>query len=333
MKSQTDKFTANLESKVFENDGEHIFISRVYASFDPPPQSDDIKLVKIIEGSFLGGLPKIAQKNLAAFEEKYFYTSTERTTKPLWDKKYSELKIEKYEREREKYKIERDQSEYLEYIELSDAEQAIKFPPHGMGFFYDYTDERAVEYEKKWDELRKYLASISPNFLISDEIRIKITPENLDKYLTISKQKLEGLDKQQIADWYLYDKSEILSADTKQKQETAIRKRRTDILKFLPLDKPIKDLIGKTAFKEGKKNLSERIKKKKELDRGPKIPVKVDFVSIFFWGIFLLILFWFALKDLEGPKSTCDKAFEYHKDFQVLEQCRRNSLINDMYDN
>ena len=187
--------------------------------------------------------------------------------------------------------------------------------------------------EKKWDELRKYYASISPNFLISDEIRIKITPENLDKYLTASKKRLEQLNRQQIADWYLYKKSESLKADTEQKQETAVRKRRTDILKFLPSDKPIEDLIGKDALKEGKKNLSERIKKKKELDRGPKIPLKVDFVSIFFWGIFLLILFWFALKDLEGPKSTCDKAFEYHKDFQVLEQCRRNSLINDMYDN
>ena len=332
MKSQTDKFTASLESKSFENDGEHIFISRVYASFDPPPQSDDIKLVKIIEGSFSGDLPKIAEKNLAAFEEKYFYTSTERTTKPLWDKKYSELKIRET-RIQSKYSIERSLSEIQEYNELSEEEKIKKYSPNGLGFYYDHSGFNEEEEEKKWDELRKYNASISPNFLISDEIRIKITPENLDKYLTISKQKLEGLDKQQIADWYLYEKSEILSADTKQKQETAIRKRRTDILKFLPLDKPIKDLIGKTAFKEGKKNLSERIKKKKELDRGPKIPVKVDFVSIFFWGIFLLILFWFALKDLEGPKSTCDKAFEYHKDFQVLEQCRRNSLINDMYDN
>ncbi|MDA9785946.1 hypothetical protein N9D45_05650 [Gammaproteobacteria bacterium] len=332
MKSQTDKFTASLESKSFENDGEHIFISRVYASFDPPPQSDDIKLVKIIEGSFSGHLPKIAEKNLAAFEEKYFYTSTERTTKPLWDKKYSELKIRET-RIQSKYSIERSLSEIQEYNELSEEEKIKKYSPNGLGFHYDHSGFNEEEEEKKWDELRKYNASISPNFLISDEIRIKITPENLDKYLTISKQKLEGLDKQQIADWYLYEKSEILSADTKQKQETAIRKRRTDILKFLPLDKPIKDLIGKTAFKEGKKNLSERIKKKKELDRGPKIPVKVDFVSIFFWGIFLLILFWFALKDLEGPKSTCDKAFEYHKDFQVLEQCRRNSLINDMYDN
>jgi hypothetical protein len=49
MKSQTDKFTANLESKVFENDGEHLFISRIYASFDKPESdTENTKLIKLI---------------------------------------------------------------------------------------------------------------------------------------------------------------------------------------------------------------------------------------------------------------------------------------------
>ena len=123
------------------------------------------------------------------------------------------------------------------------------------------------------------MSSIGPKYLISDEIRIKITPENLDKYLTVSKKRLEQLNRQQIADWYLYKKSESLEADTEQKQETAVRKRRTDILKFLSPDKPIEDLIGKDALKEGKKNLSERVLNPWRHKPMHKPPIGVAFVD------------------------------------------------------
>ena len=332
MKGATDRFTANLESKVFENDGEHLFISRVYASFDKPESdTENTKLIKLEEGLFRGDLPQIAGDNFDAFGEKYFYVPTQITNKPLEDKKRLELKFEE-SRWQSKYKIERTASEIKEYYELSKEEKNKKYYPNGQGFYYDHSGFNEEEEEKKWDEMRKYISSISPKYLISDEIRIKITPENLDKYLTVSKKRLEQLNRQQIADWYLYKKSESLKADTEQKQETAVRKRRTDILKFLPSDKPIEDLIGKDALKEGKKNLSERIKKKKELDRGPKIPIKINYPAVIFWTIFTLVVLWFLVNQ-EEPKSNCERAYEYHKDYQVLEQCRKNTLINDMYDN
>ena len=199
------------------------------------------------------------------------------------------------------------------------------------GIYYEYIgsgDRKAIE-----KEVEDYIESISAKYFIEDEIRCEITTENLDKFFNPSKKILEYLTRQQIADWYLHEISESFKANTEQKKETAIRKRRTDILKFLPVDKPIKDLIGSSAFKEGKKDLSIRIKRKQELDRGPKIPMKIDYFSIIGWGVILLIIFWFALGDLDGPKSDCEKAFEYHKDYQVLDQCRRNTIIKDMYDN
>ena len=58
----------------------------------------------------------------------------------------------------------------------------------------------------------------------------------------------------------------------------------------------------------------------------------IDYFSIIGWGVILLIIFWFALGDLEDPKSDCEKAFEYHKDYEVLDQCRRNTILREIYD-
>lgn len=330
MKESNDRFTVDLESELFENDGEHFFISRVYASFEKPkPDTDDIKLREVKEGSFSGYVPSKASIDLDAFGQKFFYSPTWRITGPLFEKKRKELKFVDIE----KYSIDRNIDELNEYRDLSEKEKFEKYPPEGLGFWYDYTKFDDEEEERKRKILEDYTSSISPKYLIRDEIRFEINPKNLDTYLTVSKKRLEKLNRHQIASWYSYEKSESVTADTEQKKQTAIRKRRTDILKFLPVDKPIKDLIGSSAFKEGKKDLSTRIKRKQELDRGPKIPMKIDYFSIIGWGVILLIIFWFALGDLDGPKSDCEKAFEYHKDYQVLDQCRRNTIIKDMYDN
>lgn len=298
-----DKFKVSLDSKVFDKTGKHIYISRKYASFDrPEPESENIKLLRLTEGSFNGGLSEDAFRNIESYGKKFSYTPVLQINKPKIEEKYTQMGY------RKKTGYLMDTGLYYEYI--------------GSG------DRKAIK-----KEVEDYIESISAKYFIEDELRCEITTENLDKFFNPSKKILEYLTRQQIADWYLHEISESFKANTEQKKETAIRKRRTDILKFLPVDKPIKDLIGSSAFKEGKKDLSARIKRKQELDRGPKIPMKIDYFSIIGWGVILLIIFWFALGDLDGPKSDCEKAFEYHKDYQVLDQCRRNTIIKDMYDN
>ena len=79
--------------------------------------------------------------------------------------------------------------------------------------------------------------------------------------------------------------------------------------------------------------IKKREKRKQELYRGPKIPMKIDFFSIIIWAVILITAFWFASGDLDDPKSDCEKYFEYHKDYQVLDQCRKNTLLKDIYDN
>ena len=214
-------------------------------------------------------------------------------------------------------------------------------------------DEIYKEMEPFEKEFNKFWDTFRGKYLVKDEIRIPITADNLELHIKPTKKNLQKLSREDIAQWYLLETSANYLADTPKKLETALRKRRTDILKNLPSDKQIKDLIGDDALKKGKEDLDARIKKKEARDKMYAFDeddnifsfsevmaellevAKENFSTIIIFGIIGVGLVTCINNSsfFETP-DTCTQAFKIHKDVDVYQTCqdnkRRQEILEDI---
>tara|TARA_B100000795_G_C22710248_1_gene403246 strand:- start:106 stop:936 length:831 start_codon:yes stop_codon:yes gene_type:complete len=208
--SDHDKTKASLTSKVFEDEGEFIYIRRKYASYEKPNQDDkNTKLIKYVKGTYAGYLPTNAHENLEEYSKRYFYEPIQKKNKGIahFDKRYK------------------------------------------------------------------------ADYLITDEIRVPITAENIDTYLKVSKTVLENLSSKDIASWFSYKETKNLNANTAEKKNTAIKMRITEILKLLPRNKNIEPYLDVEDLKKGKDELNLRNKKRQDAEKKEQERFKVSLIT------------------------------------------------------
>ena len=256
----TDQIKTSFESKVFNDEpGSFIYINRTYASKnEPQPDSEDLKLIKLFDspdesqltGNHAFSGPYGHEKcNLDIYEKIYFY-------RPLFDSSEHEKRTQEIAKETGANKFFKEWNAKDKKINRSittDEENWIERRD-------EQRELAREELEKKYEsELQEYYKILDPynkslkgSFLINDELRTPITAKNLDKYITPNKTSLTLISESLIAEWYSLDDSFALKADTPQKKITAIKKRRADIIKFLPEGKNIDELLDQELLENHK---------------------------------------------------------------------------------
>lgn len=260
-----DKIKISFESKVFNDEpGSFIYINRTYASRnESKPDTDNLKFIKTHSNpseydlagnpAFVGGGKKC---NLENYEKVFLY-------KPLRDersvsKKYKEYGLNKYYSERSKIYDVLDKKESDGALETKD--------------YWETYHKMQKELDEKYQtQLEAFQKSERGLYSINDEFKVPLNAKNLDAYVSINKTNFKFLSREQIAEWYFLEDSYQWQADTDAKKETAIKNRRVKILKILPNDKQIHDLVDKDLINSGKKVISERTAKKADQDKKDRI--------------------------------------------------------------
>jgi len=327
-----DSMRSSLASKVFDGEGKYIFISRRYAADKLPIETDDLKIKSSQKGMYFG-------ENIQG-AEAFCGKDRSRT------KEYDQFYVQKYHYMPMRVKhldVLNDKKKEIGLDKLNEERLAIWRAPISFGKKFDESSAKRSaalkENRKKIAPLEKVFRKFQENFagslLIKDEIRIPITPESLELHVKPTKKNLQIISRENIAGWYLLETSADNLANTPQKLETALNKRRTDILKNLPNNKQINDLVDKDLIDETKNVISERAAKKAIQDKKHRIErgettLGEDIVNIFFQPqfYFLLIgacLFFYFIYQLENwepakidcgnPQSSidrraCERAYE-----------------------
>lgn len=333
----TDKIKTSLKSKIFLNENNFIFVNRTYASKNKPqPNKDNLKLIKVFDKPddwMLEGRPAFCgtygdkKCDLDAYENTFFY-------RPLYDAKNIK-KIQKnigydvFDKALWKIRLDTDFEKFKILDKNKSPIKEVDFEAHAAD--KDKREKALKEkYKKEISEFEQIEESLKGSYLINDEFKVPLTPENLDKYIKINKQNLNLLTEDLIADWYSLDVTYQWNADTAQKKETAILKRRIDITKNLPSNKKINHLINKDIEKNIKRKIKDReYKRAKDLSKYDQTILK-ELIEIFqmpktyFYiiGALLVAYIVYSIETYEPKKincgnpqsdfekKACEKAFE-----------------------
>lgn len=327
-----DSMRSSLASKVFDGEGKYIFISRRYAADELPTETDDLKIKSSQKGVYFG-------ENIQG-AEAFCGKDRSRT------KEYDQFYVQKYHYTPMRVKhldVLNDKKKEIGLDKLNEERHAIFRAPisYGKKFNEQMAKRRAglEENGKKIAPLEKVFREFQENFagslLIKDEIRIPLTPEGLELHVIPTKKNLQIISREDIAEWYLLETSADNLANTPQKLETALKKRRTEILKNLPNDKQIDDLVDKDLIDKTKNVISERAAKKAIQDKKDRIAMgettfREDLaytlsqpqfyllllgVGLFFYLIYQLETWEPEKIDCSNPKSSidrraCERAYE-----------------------
>ena len=206
-----------------------------------------------------------------------------------YDKTHASLTSKVFKDEGEFIYIKRKYASYEKPIQDDKNTKLIKYVKGTYaGYLSKNAHENLEEYSRRYfyepiEKKNKGIAHIDKrykaDYLITDEIRVPITVENIDKYLKVSKTVLENLSSEDIANWFSYKETKNLNANTAEKKNTAIKMRRTEILKLLPRNKNIEPYLDAEDLKNGKDELNLRNKKRQDAEKKEQERFKVSLLT------------------------------------------------------